>query len=524
MREEQIEQGVGRVRVRSSAELDARVLKRAEAAMREPVQWRRPGNLWRIIMPASIAASIIGIGSLLYVMLCGPTANAAETLKEVAAANQAYKGWIHAKAERIVPPEHDGRRFIGASYHINMGKQVYINVIDYEGGRNIEWIDLKDRTYQQYTSENNLVTLTELPSAIPIERIHEEIKTRRDIRPLELIGLLVMQPTMDSVTAMMDYGCSVSQRGEGVYDRFDLAMPGRQGAADGKENKPFLSLLFDKQTKLLQRLSTTATPDGTEAVISYTYGEPSIQNIHDVGAPLEAQVLDQRPRAAATTSRPKRTTMTSTAATRPHRPDAVRVVFGEDSAITFDGQTIKMEELAGRLDRIPNPANVTVEIATSPEPLTDQQYQEMCQSVLTAAREAGFQRVVDIGIAGTMSWGWQDFYTYPKRPGHFVRLLLCDGNQLNFQGVTCTLQQLPRLLQKVPGRAETLMEIGVRDDGVRLKEIVGATKSVFSAARQHGFQNVSYIGTALLGSTAAEPTAVPRPGPVSGERTAPRQR
>lgn len=517
MRQEQIEQGVGRVRVRSSAELDARVLRKAEMAMTAPVQWRRPGNLWRIIMPASIAASIIAVGSLLYVLLSGPTASAAETLKEVAAANQAYKGWIHAKAERIALPEHGGQRTIALSYHINMDKQIYVKVADFEGGRNIEWIDLKDRTYQQYTSENNQVTLMELPVTPPIARIHEKIKTRRDITPLELTGLLVTQPTMDSVTAMMDYGCSVSQRGEGVYDRFDLAMPGRQGAADAKKNKPFLGLLFDKQTKLLQRLSTTATPDGTEAVISYTYGEPSIQNIHDVGAPLEAQVVDQRPQAAATTSRPKRTTMTSTAATRPHRPDAVRVVFGEDSAITFDGQAIKMAELAGCLDRIPNPANVTVEIATSPEPLTDQQYQEMCQFVLTAAREAGFQRIADVGIAGTMSWGWQDFYTYPKRPGHFVRLLLCEGNQLNLQGVTCTLQQLPRLLQKIPDRPKTLMEIGMRGSDVRLKETFRAIDSVFAAAKQRGFQNATYIGTVPLRSTAAEPMAIPRPSPASRE-------
>ncbi|MGE5610093.1 MAG: hypothetical protein ACM359_12630 [Bacillota bacterium] len=244
---------------------------------------------WRIIMPTSIAAILVAAVSVLSVLFIHPEASAVEVLKEVAAVNGAYKGWIHAKADQLPASEQIGPGVAAASMHINTQKQIYVGIEEHGNDRRIEWGQLSEKTCLKYTSANNELILDELPSTLPPSSILGiQVKGRKDLRPEELTGFLVAHPTMDTITALVDYGCTVTRRDEGTYEWFDLTMP------KAKEAKPFLTVLFDKKTRLLQRWSGTGTSDGSEAAFSYTYGEPNWQSIYDLGVPKDAKVIDRR--------------------------------------------------------------------------------------------------------------------------------------------------------------------------------------------------------------------------------------
>ncbi len=86
-----------------------------------------------------------------------------------------------------------------------------------------------------------------------------------------------------------------------------------------------------------------------------------------------------------------------------------------------------------------------------------------------------------------------------ERPRYFVRIVV-GRDALSFEGEETTWALLPALLEKVPNRQSTALELAVASDDMTLKEKNDATGRASALARRFGFEHLSYIGVQPLGS------------------------
>jgi len=279
-------------RIDPAAESVARATRGARQAVDAARRTNSHPIVWRLIVPTGIAAVIVAIVSVLGVLMSHAEASAADALKDLAEINEAYRGWIRATGVNPPPPEQGGPAATSFTIHTNMRQQIYIKDTMTDGRRVIEWVNRSEGTFQQYTSENNQLIIGTLPRVPPIFRVIEDMKARKNVSSQELTAILVTQPTMQGVTALIGYGCGVTRREDGALERFDLSMPVIAGAATAPSAQPFLSLVFDRRSKLLQ--TWAATFDGRLVSFVYTYGGPDTRTIYDLGVPKDAKVIDRR--------------------------------------------------------------------------------------------------------------------------------------------------------------------------------------------------------------------------------------
>ncbi len=93
----------------------------------------------------------------------------------------------------------------------------------------------------------------------------------------------------------------------------------------------------------------------------------------------------------------------------------------------------------------------------------------------------------------------------PNRPSRFVRLVVgCDT--MTFEGRETTWEELPGLLMEIPDRANTVLELASSEDVTtsgpeQAQELTEDSKPRASRlAHEHGFADLSEIGTRMLGS------------------------
>ncbi len=101
-----------------------------------------------------------------------------------------------------------------------------------------------------------------------------------------------------------------------------------------------------------------------------------------------------------------------------------------------------------------------------------------------------------------------DLISHRRR--HFVRLVV-GKDRMTFEGKdAASWEELPGLLEKVPNREQTVLEIAFASDEVTLKEKKLAIAVASSWARQFGYEYTSDIGAHPLGSKGSSTQRVPR--------------
>ena len=225
--------------------------------------------------------------------------NPRSAFAQLVQANRNYRGWIHAKMDQVpqAMQRHDAPRVIGTSIHVNAEKKILVKVIEFESGRTVEWRDGGQRSCQSYSSGNNELVACEWGDRSDIEQVRQELKAGKDFTPWQLAQFLLVDPTVDGLASLVDYGCSVTQQDEGVAQRFDLTLPGYTGPDAPRAGQPFLTVLFDKQTQLIQHWFGTF--DGMAVAFSFSYGAPDFQTIRDLDVPSDAKWVDRRETAGA---------------------------------------------------------------------------------------------------------------------------------------------------------------------------------------------------------------------------------
>ena len=98
--------------------------------------------------------------------------------------------------------------------------------------------------------------------------------------------------------------------------------------------------------------------------------------------------------------------------------------------------------------------------------------------------------------------------TAPAKPNavkpEFVRIVIGPGGAMTFEGEKTTEEELPKLLEKVPDRERTVLEIAIASDDMTVREANNVQGVVFRLAREFKFLYGSYVGTHPLGSKGGE--------------------
>ncbi|MBN2476754.1 MAG: type II secretion system major pseudopilin GspG [Pirellulales bacterium] len=101
-----------------------------------------------------------------------------------------------------------------------------------------------------------------------------------------------------------------------------------------------------------------------------------------------------------------------------------------------------------------------------------------------------------------------------RRPRYFVRLVLGDDT-MTLEGATTTWEELPELLERVPNRGQTVLEIAVAAEKPSDKQRADAMRRASGLARRFGFEYPSIVGVHPLGSRGAPPqTDSPKAAPA----------
>ena len=251
-----------------------------------------------IVMPAGIAASVLVAVGVLFWSPSRQTASAVEMLKAVAAAGQAYDGWVHID---IVVPEEAWKEqgFVRSAFHTQPAKGIVAQDGEDASGRQVWWGDVNTRTRLTYSSAGNKLV---------IDRVHEQngaldwvpdrvLRTLRSDQKQTIhnLGLsFLMSPSMEIITLLVDNGwCRVSVQPEATYDRYTLTFNAEKLLDPERATETSLVLLVDRQTKRLTRWSRLDAEHRERLAMAYRYGEPELHDIYDLGVPRDAKIVDK---------------------------------------------------------------------------------------------------------------------------------------------------------------------------------------------------------------------------------------
>jgi beta-lactamase regulating signal transducer with metallopeptidase domain len=81
-----------------------------------------------------------------------------------------------------------------------------------------------------------------------------------------------------------------------------------------------------------------------------------------------------------------------------------------------------------------------------------------------------------------------------SKPAKFVRILVASNNKITFEGQETTWDTCAALLEKVPDRASTVLEVAIASDDITVRAMNDAIGRASALGRQLGFQYTSYIG------------------------------
>lgn len=189
----------------------------------------------------------------------------------------------------------------------------------------------------------------------------------------------------------------------------------------------------------------------------------------------------------------------------------VRVVIGEDR-MTFEGRETTEKELSALLDKVPNRNQTVLEIGVTSRDLSI----ERCKEVRFGAWHLGFESICNIGECRLGSMGGpsqrvsdplratslspdsqaeKSSADVPMRDRYFVRIVV-SPDKMTFEGQETTKDELRSLLERVPNRSQTTLEVAITSDDVSIRRVDEAS----SCAKDLGFECTSDVGKHPLGS------------------------
>ncbi len=251
-------------------------------------------RFFSIAIPSGIAACLLGMAVLVWLINSSRPVSAADQLAEAVSVSGAYKGWIRETFESAViikPPSESvltGERPKNRALYSNTTDGSFAEVVEFSKGMNIEYLSVKRRESATYKWQTNEIQLHTVYDA--------ELKTRQT--PLEPFGTSELLAFWKKQTGHDPF--SLKKVREGNLDRFDMVLFASQAEAEKfrHDNDRVGTLTGCRWWVDGRKLITKAEMDLLEgtvtADISYDIPEPT--DIYALGAPRDAKVVDNRNR------------------------------------------------------------------------------------------------------------------------------------------------------------------------------------------------------------------------------------
>jgi hypothetical protein len=265
--ERHILQGLRRVARIQASSLDTdRALNKAAACLERPLPVQHRLRLRLVLVPTGIAASLALLAVLALFAWPARYANAAGELRRIAQIYNDYRGWIHVNVTR------DNRPITAT--HINTVDGTFACTWFDDQGQPLMYEYDVPATGQQsvYMRGVDDVRVGSLPPSVLMQHVQRMSEATSFARLVERVDAHVGSESFD-----------VRRSQEGDVERFDFSW---RGAGEGKVSQ--VSVLADPQTQMVHTITTSRA--GSTIEESYTYGQPALRDIYDLGVPREATV------------------------------------------------------------------------------------------------------------------------------------------------------------------------------------------------------------------------------------------
>ena len=254
-------------------------------------------NIWSTLMQSkpfrlAVAAVImLVITTALYTGFNGTAVNAAEVLQEVIRTNQAFQGWIHIESTWVKQGED---RPVTGVRHMNTIDGTYIWQDRTDGQLKIKYHSPPRDEYIEYDSASKEIALYDLNS-FPAKALVDGWPLTVDARLASFRQATGTDPYKISMTA------------ENGLDRFDIQYfenKAEEIRVSKEKSIGFatsLTLWVDRESRLIrksveeiQAKKLTSMIPGWNISRRFSYGEPVIGEVYDLGVPQDALVTDYR--------------------------------------------------------------------------------------------------------------------------------------------------------------------------------------------------------------------------------------
>ena len=244
-----------------------------------------------------IAICILIVCGILFVQYLPNSARANELLEEIAAINGRYIGWVHIKPDNV-PEFQDSfdQKLESLVLHVNPAENIAVSVMNFKDTTRVHWNSESDD--MKYDGRTNQLRIS--PGTFKDEDVM--FQETDALTPWHVAQNLFMQPTFDALVNLIKYAKEVHYVKEDSYERFDVTFGKAIDSGSGEDSSTLSSpanlvIWVDPESKLIQEceIEVIENEHVVSLLLTFSYDEPAIQDIYDLGVPLTASVVDNRP-------------------------------------------------------------------------------------------------------------------------------------------------------------------------------------------------------------------------------------
>ncbi|MEM9419432.1 MAG: hypothetical protein AAGA25_10340 [Planctomycetota bacterium] len=257
-------------------------------------RFARP-QLRRWIMRSSLAAAVLMAVTLGVLMFTStPTRSYAQELRDIAAAQEKFAGWIVQKMD-IAAVELPEEMAVFTPEAVVLYQQSstgrYLRDTTVNGQRVVEFMDPVAGTVTRYNSESTQIITGPMDTDLA-RTLQASSENQAPTTFPELIAFYEKLFGIDAIP--------VERTEEDQRVRYDITLTeAQQQAMQAKNSVPMTraTVWVDPQTQRVVRMSSDVKGQGSFAMdISYRPAE-AIQSVYDIGVPRDAEVIDRTPKA-----------------------------------------------------------------------------------------------------------------------------------------------------------------------------------------------------------------------------------
>ena len=190
----------------------------------------------------------------------------------------------------------------------------------------------------------------------------------------------------------------------------------------------------------------------------------------------------------------------------------VRLVIGPDY-VEFQGRRAGAEELPALLADVLDRSNTTLEIAAASGAMLIDDFQKLEGQAMSLAKSLGYAGTSYVGVHPPSEAGSDAAAAKAPAKGgtgrrYFVRLVV-GMDRMTFEGREVTWQELPALIEKLPNRPCTVLELASASGGLTVEHFDAARVQAEQLVSKYGLEYLSLIGTHPPGSKGSAPQDLP---------------